>query len=145
MQIDGQLSDFSPHAGGVHQDQFVDHSGNAAQTLRRSSRQETRPSNYARSIFRVLQKRSDHLDEARDGVVNLRLVGAAKAEQIERDDAMRGAERLEAKSPLVGIAADAVNENQRRARAHIVVPDCMTEHGRAAQLRQRWKYNSEAG
>ena len=48
-------------------------------------------------------------------------------EKIKRDDAIGRRSRGEAEGPIVGVATNTVNEDERRAGAHIVVADGAAE------------------
>ena len=81
------------------------------------------PTRDARVIPSARRKGFEHFDENRDVVVDEWLIGAAEAQQVKRDDAMRGAEPCETEGPHIGIRAQAVNQYQRRSLTDVVVTD----------------------
>ena len=115
VQVNGQLGSVAPHAGGIDQHQLAQGLGRLQGEGSGDPAAEGMADQGGAADVQGAQETLEHLDEAGDGVVDERLVGAAEAEQIEGDDTMRGGERIEAERPVVGVTADAVDQDERRA------------------------------
>ena len=92
-----------------------------------------------------LKKTLQHLYKSGDAVGDIRFVGSAKPEQLQRDHAMAGGKRLKAEGPLIGVPAKAMDEHQGWPTANVVITDFSSEDCCAAQFGKRWQRHRQGG
>ena len=111
-----QRADRPPHSPAAHQDEPLAAIGELVGELRRHTAAQRMPDHGDAVDLEDAQEVAHAVGEARHGVVGPRLLGASVAEEVRGDDRVVLGQLLDDRPPGVGAVADAVDEEECRAR-----------------------------